>query len=153
MKKLLILTIACATIGCTSITQIGTHSIISNRNVSTKENYQVIKSYVGVSKKEIIRNKSKTIDGSVAIVLQQVPGGEFLMNCKVYKVEGGYYSVSGDVWGVSGSINFQGFKVGDKVKYGSHKASITNLTTDKKCTIAYDDKIKEVEYTDLIKIE
>lgn len=153
MKNLAIIILVCILGGCTSITQIGTHSIISNRNVSTKENYQVIKSYVGVSKKEIIRNKSKTIDGSIAIVLQQVPGGEFLMNCKVYKVEGGYYSVSGDVWGVSGSINFQGFKVGDKVKYGSHQAVIKNLSTDKKCTIAYDDRIKEVDYTDLIKIE
>ncbi len=153
MKKTAVIIIVCLLSSCTSITQIGTHSIISNRNVSTKENYQVIRSYVGVSKKEIKRNKSKTIDGSIALVLQQVPGGEFLMNCKVYKVDSKYYSVSGDVWGVSGSINFQGFKVGDKVKYGSHMAIIKNLTTDKKCTIAYDDKVKEVDYTDLIKIE
>ena len=113
---------------------------------------------MGASKQEIRKTKAMTIEDAIDQVVKSTPGGEFLKNVKVYLTGNKYLAVEGDVWGITGNINFRGFKIGDKVKwtklFKDFAGTIVNLKNDKVATIKRDSdqEIVEVEYNDLTKI-
>lgn len=113
--------------------------MISNRNVDPKLNYEVLSTYSGGAKKELKKSKSLSIEEAIDNTVRKVPGGEFLMNAKVYLIKGAYIAVEGDVWGVKTNSSFRGFKVGDKVTWkaidGYKVGTIKSLKDGTKCII------------------
>lgn len=100
---------------------VGTLNMVSTRNVNTDFKYEVLKTYAGGSKSEIKEAKKlkvTNIEDAVNAAIKKVPGGEFMMNVKIWLVNNDYYYVEGDVWGRS-STGYRGFNVGDKVTYQS----------------------------------
>ena len=158
-KILLALLLTTAVSSCgTAIKQIGKVNMISNRNIDPKLNYDVISTYSGGSKRELKKSRAKTIEDAVDQTVRKIPGGEFLMNVKVYMVNGTYVAVEGDVWGVKSNIAYRGFKVGDQVTWkamGSFKTgTITSLKDDKTCLIETENgNIIEKKYDDISKAE
>jgi hypothetical protein len=143
---------------CTSVKQIGQVNIISNRNIDPKLSYEVITTYSGGGKKELKKTKSVTIENAIDYTVRKVQGGEFLMNAKIYRVNGRYIAVEGDVWGIKSNIGYRGFKIGDKVTWkvvGNYKSGvIKSLKDDKSCLIETDNgEIVEKKYDDISKIE
>jgi len=142
-----------------SVKLIGTVNMISNRNVSTKESYIQVKSYSGDSKKELSRNKGKNVQEALDNLVRSVPGGEFVMNAKIYIIDTKYYSVSGDVWGLEQNQNYKGFKKGDRImwkdNFVKYTGVITDLKDDKEATVKQDEngKIRTVRYDEMQKIE
>jgi hypothetical protein len=158
MKKisLIIFSIIFAT-ACTSVKQIGKVNMISNRNVDPNFNYQLISSYSGGSDKEIRKTRSRTIEDAIDQTVKKVPGGEFVMNAKIYLVDGIYFAIEGDVWGATGEVSYRGFKTLDKVtwkKLGTiNTGTITALKDDKTCYVKVDNSNQTVElsYNDITK--
>jgi hypothetical protein len=143
------------------VTQIGKLNMISERNIDTKTDYTLLRSYMGGSEKEIKQSTSKTIEEATNETVKNTPGGEFLKNVKLYLVAKGselFYAVEGDVWGVSGTENFRGFRVGDKVQWrdgkGNHTGKITSLKDSKECLVREDGKTesKPISYEKITKI-
>jgi len=99
----------------TSIKQIGTVNMISARNVSPDLEYEMISTYSGGSKKEMKRSRAETLQDALNQTVRKIPGGEFLMNAKVFMVDEKYFVVEGDVWGKPGEESYRGFSVGDRV--------------------------------------
>ena len=64
---------------------IGRLSVVSNRNFESKYEYVLLKSYAGTSNNDLIRNKARTIEEAIDIVVKSTAGGEFLKNIKIYK--------------------------------------------------------------------
>jgi phage tail sheath protein FI len=159
MNKLLLL---CAIVFFSScavtIKQIGSVNMISNRNIDGSTNYVLLKSYMGANQKELRKSKAVTVQDAIEQVVKSTPGGEFLKNVKLYTTSKKYFAVEGDVWGFAANANFQGFAVGDKVKwtklFKNYTGTIVDLKNDKACTIKRDSdsNITEVDYTDLTKI-
>ena len=150
---------------CTSVKQIGKVNMISNRNVDPQLKYQVITTYSGGSSKEFKKSRATSIEDAVDQTVRKVPGGEFVMNAKIYLVKGKYIAVEGDVWGNSAQQSYRGFKIGDIVtwkvksvtqgkKYLTGK--ITTLKDDKTCLVKIDDekgKTIELEYDEITKTD
>lgn len=143
------------------VTQIGKLNMVSERNIDTKTEYSLLRSYMGGSEKEIRSSTSKTIEEATNETVKNTPGGEFLKNVKLYLIAKGselFYAVEGDVWGISGTENFRGFKVGDRVQWkegkGNHKGKITGLKNSKECMVKEDGKIdsKPLSYDNITKI-
>jgi hypothetical protein len=132
--------------------------MISTRNVESSANYVLIKTYMGISQKELKKSRATKLEDAIDNVVKATPGGEFLKNVKIYRTGKDYLAVEGDVWGITTNANFQGFMVGDKVKWNKlfkdYTGTIVNLKNDKSCTIKKDsdDSITEVDYKDLTKI-
>lgn len=124
---------------CTSVKQIGKVNMVSNRNVDTKLNYEAITTYSGGSKKELKKSRAITIEDAVDKTVRKVAGGEFLMNAKIYLIDGMYIAVEGDVWGIATNASFRGFKVGMKVTWetitGFKTGVINSLKDDLTCLI------------------
>lgn len=166
MKKIsvFLLIIVLAT-SCVSVKQIGKVNMISTRNVNPNLEYQLISSYSGGSKKELKKSRSVTVEDAIDNTVKKVPGGEFLMNCKIYVVNSQYIAVEGDVWGVRSSPSYRGFQVGTKVTWkkknilkGSQflTGTITLLKDDKTCLVKVDgdtNEIVELSYDEISKIE
>lgn len=142
---------------CVSVKQIGKVNMISNRNVDPKMDYDAISTYSGGSKKELRKSKAKTIEDAIDQTVRKVPGGEFLMNVKIYMVNGQYLAVEGDVWGSKTNLAFRGFKVGDKVTWktlgGTFKSgTIISLKNDQVCLIETENgETVEKKYDDISK--
>ncbi len=161
-KTLLVVTIFLSSCASVKVTQIGKLNMISNRNVDSKTDYTLLKSYMGASNKEIKKAKATTLEDAIDETVRNTSGGEFLKNVKVYLVESKnkmYYAVEGDVWGIKGQENFRGFIVGDMVQWKdmlgkAHKGKITGLIDSKECMIKEEGKSdsKSVEYDRLTKI-
>jgi hypothetical protein len=161
-KTFLVATIFLTSCAGVKVTQIGKLNMISNRNVDSKTEYSLLKSYMGASNKEIKKAKATTIEDAIDETVRNTSGGEFLKNVKVYLVQNKknfYYAVEGDVWGVKGQENFRGFVVGDLVQWKdmlgkTHKGKITGLIDSKECMVKEEGKTdsKAVEYDKLIKI-
>lgn len=143
MKKL-VGVIVCSFVfmsGCTSVELIGEVNMISNRNVDTKTEYTRLTSYSGGSKRQIKNARSESINDAVAKTVKETPGGEYLMNAKIYFVKGKYYAVEGDVWGVQVKEgNYQGFRLGDKVMWksllgGYNYGVIVAIKDSEKCVV------------------
>jgi hypothetical protein len=160
MKSLLIcLTLLFSSCGPT-FKMIGEVNMISNRNIDMKTEYVLISSYAGGTDREIKRSQATTIDEALNNTVGKTPGGEFIMNVKIYYVEGGHYAVVGDVYGKPGTANYHGFKVGDKVVLrknnlnNSKKGNIISLKDMNTCVVELDNgKYVDALYTDLLKIE
>jgi hypothetical protein len=160
MKKTIIIIAAVALASCgPTFKQIGYLNMISTRNISTKENYTVIRSYVGSGHKDLKDHKGRTLDEAVSNLVRTVPGGEYVANAKVYVIDGQYYAIEGDVWGVAETQNFKGFKKGDRVwwkdAFVKYTGVITDLKDDKEVTVRQDEngKIRTVRYDEMSKIE
>ena len=142
--------------GCTSVKQIGEINMISERNVDSKGEYVLVKTYAGGGK-EIKKSKAKNVQQAVDQTVRNAPGGEFLKNAKIYIIDGKYLAVEGDVWG-HGQGNFKGFRVGDKVQWksitGTHKGVIKGFINDQRCMVQEDGKASssEEQYDKLRKV-
>jgi hypothetical protein len=161
-----IILIAAIYSSCTTVKQIGSVNMLSTRNIDASTKYTLISSYAGGSDKEIKKSTCKTIEDAVNAAVKKIPGGEYLMNVKIYVVDDKYYATEGDVWGNPQTLSYRGFKVGDKVtwknkniiskaKGGSAYLTgiITSLKDDKTCFVMTDadDKIVELSYDDISK--
>ncbi len=147
---------ACKT---TEVKLIGNVNMISNRNVNPNMNYKLISSYSGGSKKELKESRSMSIEDAIEKTVRKIPGGEFLVNAKVYQIAGKYYAAEGDVWGEKASeLSYRGFKVGDKVIFKDKSllkkfdlkadfgyGEIVSLKDDKTCFVKLEDNDRTVE--------
>lgn len=147
---------ACKT---TEVKLIGNVNMISNRNVNPNMNYKLISSYSGGSKKELKESRSLSIEDAIEKTVRKIPGGEFLVNAKVYQIAGKYYAAEGDVWGEKASeLSYRGFKVGDKVIFKDKSllkkfdlkadygyGEIVSLKDDKTCYVKLEDNDRTVE--------
>lgn len=160
MKNTLI-TVAFAVLlsGCAQPVLVGNVNQISTRNVDSSQKYELLKRYAGSGTKELTKNLSKTLEGSIENVLKSTPGGEYMMNVKVYKLNN-QYAAEGDVWGLPNKNDIRGFRVGDKVAfkyyYDVEHGEITALIDGQKCFVKFKDKKgkiyeKEVAYDKLSK--
>lgn len=158
-KNLMFLTISILIFGCSksTIKLIGKVNMISNRNVNTEFNYMPIKTYAGMSKNELKRIKNESIEEAVDQTVKSVPGGEFIMNAKIYQINGEYFAVEGDVWG-NEIGEFRGFKVGNRVRWKSNFKTktgiITSLLNNVECMVKEDGESgsTKIEYDKLDKI-
>ena len=142
---------------CSSVKQVGEINMVSQRNVDSRTEYILVKTYAG-SGKDIKKSKAKNLQEAVDQTVRNVPGGEFLKNAKFYFVDGKYYAVEGDVWG-QGKGDFKGFHVGDKVQWktltGTRVGIIKGFVNDQKCMVQEDGKgiSSEEQYDKLRKVE
>ena len=87
--------------GCATSKQIGQLNMISTRNIDSNVEYKLLKRYVGAENKE--SSRATTLQEAIDQTVMEVPGGEYLMNARVFLIsldESNYYfAVSGDVWG------------------------------------------------------
>ena len=164
MKKYIIILLAIFLAeGCKSVNEIGKINMISTRNVDPNLNYKVITTYSGSNKKELRKSKATTIDEAIDKPVKNVPGGEFLMNVKIYQIDKKYYAAQGDVWGTLTQEGFKGFKIGDKVTWAKKSiikgkiyitGTITALKDDKTCLVKMDndtDKTIALQYQEITK--
>jgi hypothetical protein len=133
---------------------------MSTRNVDASSKYKLLSSYIGGSKKELKKSRAKSIEDALTSTVKKVPGGEYLMNIKLYVVNGKYYAVEGDVWGINNEeASYRGFKIADKVlwKKGSKfkNAVIQAFKDEKTCLIKVDgeEKIIETVYDNISKVQ
>lgn len=87
-----------------------------------------------------------------------IPGGEFLMNTKIFLVKGKYLAAEGDVWGINTNLSYRGFKVGDNVVWKSmgdvKKGKIKSLKDDKTYFIETENgNVIEKKYDQISKAE
>lgn len=149
---------------CTSVNQIGKVNMISNRNVNPELKYEVITTYSGGSKKEFKKSRATSIEDAIDQTVRKVPGGEFVMNAKIYLVKGKYIAVEGDVWGNPAKQSYRGFKVGDIVTWKTKSiksgtkyltGKIATLKDDKSCLVKEDEtgKTMELLYDEITKTD
>lgn len=143
--------------GCAvTVKQIGDINMISQRNVDSRGEYVLVKTYAGGGK-EIKKSRARNVQEAVDQTVRNAPGGEFLKNAKIYLIDGKYLAVEGDVWG-QGQGNFKGFRVGDKVQWktitGNHNGVIKGFLNDQRCMVQEDGKTSsaEQEYDKLRKV-
>ncbi len=146
--SILIISMLFSSCASTKITQIGKLNMISNRNVDSKTDYVLLKSYMGGTDKEIKKSEAKSIEDAIDETVKNTSGGEFLKNVKIYLVQyksESYYAVEGDIWGIKGQENFRGFTVGDLVQWKKgfgkiHKGKITGFIDSTECMVKEDGK-------------
>lgn len=161
LKSVGVLGLLLAFTSCVSVRQIGKVNMMSTRNVDPSLRYKVLSTYVGRS--TLTASKAETIEDAVNATVRSVPGGEFLMNVKLYSVdEGKYFGVEGDVWGAE-DASFRGFRAGDRVTFKNPAifttkkyltGTVASLKTDQVCLVAPDEApsdLLEVSYDDLAK--
>ena len=160
--NLILLSIILIGSSCISFREIGKINMISNRNIERSLEYKLLTTYSGGSLHELKKSKAPNIQEAVDQTVKKIPGGEFLMNVKVYLVNDKYFAVEGDVWGLNNDIKdvaFRGFKVGDKVtwkKFGKFLQGKINALKDDKTCLVEDDKTKkiaELTYDQLTKVQ
>jgi len=166
----LILGLAAASLfSCTSVEQIGRLNMISNRNIDSDMDYRMIASYSGGSKKELKKARAVTIEEAIDETVRTIPGGEFLMNAKVYIIDETYFAVEGDVWGLpKEEKSHRGFKIGSKVLWKNPslssslglesqfiEATVKALKDDETCFIElkHDGSLEEVQYGEITLID
>lgn len=161
MRKLLfalVLIFAITSCSVVSVKQIGKVNMISNRNIDQKLDYVAISTYSGGSKRELKKTKAESVEDAISQTVRKIPGGEFLMNAKIYIVDGKYVAIEGDVWGIKDNIAFRGFKIGDKVTWkilsGYKTGTIKSLKDDQTCLIETENgSVIEKKYDDITKSE
>lgn len=160
MKTKLFLLICIFLSSCASVVEIGDVTEISTRNMDSKTEYTVLKTYAGYDASELRKLKGKNIQEAINNTVQSVPGGEFLRNVKIYKVGNDFYSVQGDVWGIAGQVaSYYGFKSGDKVTWKHYNkwytGIIISLKDNKTCLVKVDNDgdTAELKYEELSKIQ
>ncbi|NBA76804.1 hypothetical protein GOQ04_14695 [Emticicia sp. ODNR4P] len=161
MKKSLIAVFAFLFFSCSSIKPIGDVEILSYQKLDNSVKYELIATNVGGTYKEFNDTRMqgiKTIPDAVKRLVDNVPGGIFLRNAKIYILDNSLVSVQGDVWGIkSENANIKGFAVGNHVIYqkGSKisKAQVMTLKDATTCFIQEfgEEKSIEVRYEYLTK--
>jgi hypothetical protein len=149
----------CQLMGCgPHVKQIGDLNMIATRNVDASElssAYVPLRTYAGGSKRELKKSTASSIEEAANATVRAVPGGEFLMNVKVYLIDGMYIAIEGDVWGRN-SASVRGFKIGDAVvwkRFGSYaRGKVVALKDEKTCLVepVGGGKVTEVAFEDLL---
>lgn len=140
--------------GCKSSTVlVGSINMISTRNINSTVQYTCLKTHVGTTKQEIKHAKGSTIEEAIDNRVRMVAGGEYMMNVKIYVINGKYYSVSGDIWGIA-SNDFKGFRIGDRVivkEFNSiYYATISSIKDDEKLIVKLDNGVlAEVKFDNI----
>jgi hypothetical protein len=83
MKKLILISMVFFS-SCASVIMIGNVTQISTRNMDSKNNYVLLKSYVANDNSSLRSLKGYTIQEAINNTVQSVPGGEYMMNVKIY---------------------------------------------------------------------
>lgn len=108
-----------------TITDAGRVTMISHRNIDSKTDYKLLRSYAGGNKDELKYARATSVEDAIEQTVQQVPGGDFLKNAKIYVIQYQkvkYYAVQGDIYGIPQSDSaYNGFKIGDLVFYNKSK--------------------------------
>lgn len=65
---------------------IGQVNMISTRNVDMSRKYEPLSTYAGGSQEELKESTAKNIEEAVNATVRKIPGGEFIMNAKIYAV-------------------------------------------------------------------
>ncbi len=156
MKKVALFLLLLAFSACSSVKQIGQVNMISTRNIDASANYELLSAYVGGRKSELRSNKAKTIDEAINKTVKNIPGGEYLMNVKIYRVGESYYAVEGDVWGLPGNQSRYGFSVGESVMWRTvfnsfEQGVIASFIDTEKCYVkTKKGKLIKKKYSDLM---
>jgi len=162
MKKIVLRSVAFIVIlsSCTTVKQIGKLNMVSNRNVDSNGDYIVLSTYAGGSSKELRKSRALTVEDAIDKTVRKIPGGEYLMNAKIYIVKHRrkiYLACEGDVWGKKGEVAYRGFKIGDKVIIDglvNSTAKIKAFKDDKTCFIErINGLIEEVKYDRISKTD
>jgi hypothetical protein len=122
--------------------------MMSTRNVDANLKYKPLSSYIGGSNTELKKSRAKTMEDAITQTVKRIPGGEFLMNIKVYMIKNQYFAVEGDVWGsAEAPISYRGFKIGDRIAWKKSdkilNGTIQALKDDKTCYIKQDAEIEK----------
>ena len=154
------------------VIQQGTLNMVSARNVDSKMDYVLVKSYMGISEKDLkkeskkkFKEKSNTMEEALNQTVKNTPGGEFLKNVKLYQVvvtkgkkTRQSWAFEGDVWGTQ-QQSYRGFSIGDLVQWKdfkkvTHKGKITGLKDSSECMVKEngDENSKSVSYDKLSKV-
>ena len=98
MKKIIaIMLLALVTFSC-GYKRIGDLTMVSNRNVDKSANYVLLQRDVEV---KIKTKKKDYLELAIDEAVQNVEGGEYMMNVKLFiKRNGKKIKVQGDVWGL-----------------------------------------------------
>lgn len=157
-KTFFFIAILWITCSCNSYRKIGSVNMISNRNIDSSIDYEVLTTYSGGEKKEIKKSKAKTVEQAVDETVKKVAGGEYLMNVKIYLVKNQFIAVEGDVWGKSTNAIFKQFKVGDRVSFKKSgkiiEATIKSLKDDSLCILELENgDLVEMKYSDITKMD
>lgn len=135
---------------CGSIKEIGQVNMISNRNIDTDFEYERLGSYVELTKRQKKKSRNKNLAAAVNSTVQSLPGGEFIMNAKVYQINYKYFAIEGDVWGKK-SKEYRGYEIGDLVQwstaFGKKQGRITGFANKEEFMVQeegedYSDKVK-----------
>jgi len=158
---------------CYSFQQIGEVNMISHRNIDASHNYVLLVSYVGGTDEERKSSRAETIQEAIDNTVQKVPGGEYLMNAKIYEViKGGggkgktWFAAEGDVWGekqegvktITAKSTYS-FNTGDHVTWKHDGKWYTGTIISSKdmnsCIVKVDNDgdLTELNYNDLSKID
>lgn len=169
MKKSFFLAFAVAILALSSCSTssilVGELNMVSTRNVETLKTPVLLARFSGDSKeyiKRAMKDKNytgETLHDAINYAVKNVPGGEFLMNCKIYAIftnNKAKYFATGDVYGYENQLQHQGFAVGDAVvfkKAGKYvNGKIIALKTANECIVETEDGKKiDVKYADLTK--
>src|SRR5690242_9205522 len=98
MKNLVVYTIISMLLtSCASTYQeIGGLGLLATHNVPEQQNYKLLATGVGSTKKEIKHSTAQSMNEAINAILNKVPGGDHLTNVKLYIVKDMYLAVSGD---------------------------------------------------------
>lgn len=157
MNRFALAAMLLTSVGCVTVKQIGKVNMISNRNVEPTVDYGLITTYAGGSQRELRRSRAESVEQAVDDTVKKVPGGEFLVNARLFIINDKYFAAEGDVWGRKGNLSFRGFSVGDvvniKTPFGIKTGVVTALRDDKTCFVKTDDGevITEFKYDVLVK--
>jgi hypothetical protein len=132
--------------------------MISSRNVDSDLNYVRLESYSGLSRRVLKKSRHENMEEAISDVVRDVPGGEFLMNAKMYLIRGKYFAVEGDVWGTERN-EMKGFATGDRVQWKvltvRKVGRIAGLVDDEHCMVICDgnERAERVRYDQIVKLD
>ncbi len=137
---------------CGSVREIGQVNMISNRNIDSDFEYERLGSYVELTKRQKKKSRNKNLAAAVNSTVQSLPGGEFIMNAKVYQINYKYFAIEGDVWGKK-SDEYRGFEIGQIVQwsttFGKKQGRITGFANKEEFLVQEDGE----EMSELIKVK
>lgn len=148
------LIVALSLSACTRVVQVGQINLISNRNIDKSENYELLNAYQGSDRKFIRKSQATTIQQAVDNTVRTVPGGEYIMNVKIYQINQRYFAVEGDVYGNKKNANMRGFQVGDSVLFIRNSkvfpGKVIKITNTESCTVHFNTgKVLEKKFDEL----